>query len=78
MIDPVNTGASPSATAQLAKQSVQLDQQQVAATASAQQNTQQNVESQNQVGPPQVNTGLTGEAPESTDTDPGANLNITA
>lgn len=78
MVDQVQSGPSPGLSIQLAKQSVALDRAQVAATAQSQQNTQQNTEGQSQVGPPQVNTGLTGEEPAITDTPPGTNLDIRA
>jgi hypothetical protein len=78
MIDAVPPGASQALSSQLATQSVDADRAQVAATAQAQQNTQRNTEAQNQVGPPKVNTGLTGEAPANTSTPPGSNLDIQA
>ena len=77
MVDSVESGGSQALNLQLAVASVQKDQEQVAATAASRQDTQKDTEAQNQVEPPQVNTGLTGEQPEDTDTAPGANLDIT-
>ena len=78
MVDSIESGGSQALNLQLAVASVRKDQEQVAATAASRQDTQKDTEAQNQVQPPQVNTGLSGARPGDTDTAPGANLDITA
>ena len=58
----------------MAKQAVELDQAQAAAAPPA---ARLAPEPQNQIGPPRVNTGLAGQAPEDFTTPPGRNLDIT-
>lgn len=74
MVDPIDSAPRANLSLILAKQTVELDQAQVNALPQA---TQQSPQSSADIGPPRVNTGLAGQAPEDLDTAPGTNLDIT-